>query len=105
MGVSEQTTQQKSMWVLISQLHENATDEQLAKIAPAVLNLIERWKSKGNFIWSGPFDNNKTGMAVFDAQSEKDAKDFADDFAKIVTGTLDYWLYNWNIMWGGAPQN
>jgi hypothetical protein len=101
--MSQQDTQ-KSKWVLISQLKENVSDEQLAKIAPDVLSLVEGWKSKGNFIWSGPFDNNQTGMAVFDAPSEKEAKEFFDSYSKIVSGTLDHWLYNWSIMWG-VPQN
>lgn len=92
-----QNNQEKKLWVLVSSVKENANDEDLQKIAPSVSNLIDKWQSNGKFVWSGPFNDNKTAMAVFAA-----TKDEADKIYKqndeISSEVLDSYLYQWDAL-------
>ena len=84
-------------WVLVSSLKDNTSEQELQKITPAISILIDQWQSQGKMIWSGPLDNNSTGMAVFEA-SDNEAKIFFSQYDKICSGTLDYHLYQWDAM-------
>ena len=90
-----QTPEQKSLWVLVSTLKDETKD--LQSITHSVIELVNEWQSKGNFIWSGPFDDSKTGMAIFEA-TEKEAKEFYDKYDKICSKILDYRLSHWNAI-------
>lgn len=92
-----QTVQEKKLWVLVSSLKENLSDADLEKIAPALSDLIDQVHSQGKFVWSGPLDNKKSGMAVFEA-TEQEANQFFDQNKKICSGVLDSYLYQWGAM-------
>ena len=89
--------EQKSVWVLVSGLKADTTELDLKKVVPSVIELVNDWQSRGNFIWSGPFQDNKTGMAIFEA-TEKDARTFYDKYDKICSGILDYHLDQWGAI-------
>ena len=97
MAQTTQTTEQKSLWVIVSSLKEDTKEIDLQMITPSVIELINEWQSKGSFIWSGPFDDNRTGMAVFEA-TPGEARDFYDKYDKVCSGILDYHLYQWSAI-------
>lgn len=99
MSKTIQEVAQKELWVLVSQLKENADNSELEKIAPQVLSLIDQWEHSGKFIWSGPFGDNAGGMAVFEATSDE-ANKFAQNYGALASDLLNYYVYKWDVMWG-----
>ncbi|WP_100181861.1 hypothetical protein [Candidatus Nitrosotenuis aquarius] len=99
MSKTIQEVAQKELWVLVSQLKENASNSELERIAPQVLSIIDQWSDSGKFIWSGPFGDNTGGMAVFEATQEQ-ANQFAKNYGDIVSGVLNYYIYKWDVLWG-----
>lgn len=99
MSKTIQEVAQKELWVLVSQLKENASNSELERIAPQVLSIIDQWSSSGKFIWSGPFGDNTGGMAVFEATQEQ-ANQFAKNYGDIVSGVLNHYIYKWDVLWG-----
>jgi uncharacterized protein YciI len=99
MSKTIQEVAQKELWVLVSQLKENADNSELERIAPQVLSIIDQWNDSGKFIWSGPFGDNAGGMAVFEATKDE-ANRFAEDYGKIASGVLSYYVYKWDVLWG-----
>ncbi len=92
-----QTTQEikpQTIWVLMSQLRDDTKEEDLGRITQSIIELVDEWQSQGNFIWSGPLSDNKTGMAIFEA-TEEDAHGFYNRYDKICSGILEYHLYQW----------
>lgn len=78
----------------MSQIRENTQSVQFEKISQPIIELVDEWQSKGKFIWSGPLDDNRTGMAIFEA-TEEDVHRFYDKYDKICAGILEYHLYQW----------
>ncbi|MGI0082875.1 MAG: hypothetical protein ACREAG_06225 [Nitrosopumilaceae archaeon] len=97
MSQTIQTPEQKSLWVLVSSLRDETKSTDLQSITSSVIELVNEWQSKGNFIWSGPFDDNRTGMAIFEA-TEKEARDFYAKYDKVCSGILNYHLYQWSAI-------
>ncbi|MEX0910649.1 MAG: hypothetical protein WDZ43_00765 [Nitrosopumilaceae archaeon] len=91
------TFSEKQTWVLVSSLKQNTKEEDLKRIAPSIIDLIDEWHAVGKFIWSGPFNDNKTGMAIFEG-TEDEAKGFYDKYDKICSGVLDYYIYKWDAL-------
>lgn len=89
-----ETVSEKKLWVLVSSLDQNTKEEDLQRITPSVIELVDEWQSTGKFIWSGPFNDNKTGMAIFEA-TEEESNIFYDKYDKICSGILEYHLYQW----------
>ncbi len=56
----------KTMWVLVSSVQDNTRVEDLIRITPQVVQLVDEWQSEGKFVWSGPLNDNKTGIAIFE---------------------------------------
>ena len=48
-------------------------------------------------MWSGAFNDNATGMAVFEA-TEREANEFYDKYDRICSGILEYSMYQWDAM-------
>ena len=48
-------------------------------------------------MWSGPFNDDVTGMAVFEA-TKKEADDFFKKYDQIYSGILNYSMYEWDAM-------
>ncbi|MDE1728616.1 MAG: hypothetical protein KGI02_06410 [Thaumarchaeota archaeon] len=89
-----QIIKQNRTWVLMSQLRDNTTKEDLEKITPSIIELVDKWQSKGKFIWSGPLSDEKTGMAIFEA-TEEEAQEFHEEYGRICSEMLDHSLYQW----------
>ena len=89
--------EERKLWVLVSSMQENTSDSELQRIAPQMGDLVDQAHSRGIFMWSGPLDNEKTGMAVFEA-TEHDAQEFFEKNKKICSGVLDTYLYRWGAL-------
>ena len=90
-------TENKKFWVLVSSLKETATDDDLQRITPSVSSLVDQWHSRGKFVLSGSLDNNKTGMAIFEA-SETEAKQLLEEHKRASSDALDSYLYQWDAL-------
>jgi len=90
-------TKNKKLWVLVSSLKETTTDDDLQRITPSVSALVDQWHSRGKFVLSGPLDNNKTGMAIFEA-TENEAKQLLEEHKLASSDALDSYLYHWDAL-------
>lgn len=90
-------TQNKKLWVLVSSLKETTTDSDLQKIIPSVSALVDQWQERGKFVLSGPLDNNKTGLAIFEA-TENEAKQLLQEQKHASADVLDSYLYKWDAL-------
>ena len=95
--MSQQELIQKKPWVLISVFKENTNPNDLTRITPQIQDIIDDWQSTGKIMWSGAFNDNATGMAVFDA-TEQEANEFYNKYDQICSGILDYTMYQWDAM-------
>jgi len=87
----------KKLWVLVSSLKDTATEDDLKKIIPSVSALVDQWQDRGKFVLSGPLDNNKTGLAIFEA-TENEAKVFLEEQKRASSVVLDSYLYQWDAL-------
>jgi predicted AAA+ superfamily ATPase len=87
----------KKCWVLVSSLKENTTSDELESITPLVKNLVDEWQSSGKIMWSGSFEDNNTGMAVFEA-TEDEAQNFYEKYRTACSDVLLHHMHQWNAM-------
>ncbi|MGQ0606787.1 MAG: hypothetical protein ACT4OD_07580 [Candidatus Nitrosotenuis sp.] len=99
MSKTIQEIAEKELWVLVSQLKENADHAELERIAPQVISLIDQWTNSGKFIWSGPFGDGTSGMAVFEATKDE-AATFSQSYGDVVSEILTHYVYKWDVLWG-----
>jgi uncharacterized protein YciI len=92
-----QTQKEDKLWVLVSAMKENTTDYDLDRISPSVSRLIDSWNAKGKFVLSGPFNDKKTGMAVFQGTKEE-ANSFFEENKKVTSDVLESYLYEWGAL-------
>lgn len=90
-------TENKKLWVLVSSLKESTTDDDLHRITPSVSALVDQWHARGKFVLSGPLDNNKSGLAIFEA-TENEAKQLLEEQKQASSDALDSYLYQWNAL-------
>jgi len=95
--MSQQELIQRNTWVLISVFRENTNPNDLSRITPQIQEIIDDWQSTGKIMWSGAFNDDETGMAVFDA-TEQEANEFYNKYDKICSGILEYTMYQWDAM-------
>ena len=94
--MSQQLVQSKP-WVLISVFKDNTNPDDLSRITPQIQEIIDEWQSTGKIMWSGAFNDNATGMAVFEG-TEQEANEFYAKYDKVCSGILEYTLYQWDAM-------
>lgn len=90
-------SQEQRPWVLISVIKDGTTKEDMEAVAPRVRELVDEWQSKGRIMWSGSFDDDATGMAVFEADKQE-ADDFLRKYDDACSGKLEYSMYGWDAM-------
>lgn len=95
--MSQQELQETKPWVIITVFKEDTNANDLQRISPQIQSLIDEWQSKGRMIWSGAFNDNATGMAVFEG-SEQEVNEFYGKYDKICSGVLEYSMYQWDAM-------
>ena len=97
MNQQEQILQEKKPWVIISVFKEDTNPKDIQRISPLIQSLVDEWQTKGKVMWSGPFNDNATGMAIFEA-TETEASEFYNKYDSICSGILDYSMYQWDAM-------
>ena len=90
-------SQESKPWVLVSSMNKDTNPQDLQRIAPQVSILVDEWQSKGKIMWSGPFDNENSSMAIFEA-TEQEAKEFFKKYDDICSNVLSSHLYQWDAM-------
>ena len=95
--MSNQQLQETKPWVIITVFKENTNPSDLQRISPGIQSLIDEWQNDGKIMWSGAFNDNATGMAVFEA-TEQEANEFYDKYDRICSGVLEYSMYQWDAM-------
>ena len=84
-------------WVIITVFKENTNPNDLQRISPQIQSLVDEWQIQGKMMWSGAFNDNATGMAVFEG-TEQEANEFYGKYDKICSGILQYSMYQWDAM-------
>lgn len=92
-----QQLDQKRPWVLISVFKDDTNPNDLSRIIPQIQEIIDEWQSTGKIMWSGAFNDNATGMAVFEA-TEQEANEFYAKYDNVCSGILKYTVYQWDAM-------
>lgn len=83
--------------MLISVIKDGTTAEDMEAIAPRVKEIVTEWHSQGRVMWSGSFDDNATGMAVFEGTKDE-ADGFLRKYDDACSGKLEYSMYGWDAM-------
>lgn len=89
--------QETKPWVMVTNVKENINQQDMENIAPQVSSLVDEWQSKGKMMWSGPFDNENSSMAVFEA-TETEAREFFKKYDDVCSDVLTSYLYQWDAM-------
>lgn len=90
-------SEQLTPWVIVSSIGKEVTEEDLERIGPKVLSLVDKWQAEGKLMWSGSFKDHPSGMAVFEATKEE-AKQFYQEYSDACENTLVHYLYEWDAM-------
>ena len=83
--------------VLVTNIKENINPQDLERVTPQVTILVDEWQSQGKIMGSGPFDNEQSSMAVFEA-TESEAKEFFKRYDDVCSKGLASHLYQWDAM-------
>lgn len=94
---SQELASQRKPWVLVSSLRENTNEQDIERIRPGISNLVDQWQSQGRILWSGALNDNKTGLAIFEA-TDAEADELYKKYDQICKDALDYYLYQWDAM-------
>ena len=97
MSIIPEVIDERKLWVMISSRKKSCVERELEIIKPIIEKLNEQWFEKGDFIWAGRFDDQKTSMAIFEATEEK-AKNYFEDYSKACSGSLETVLHHWDAM-------
>jgi|GEM_PF-309567 len=88
---------ERKLWVIISTRKKEGLENELEIIKPMVEKLNEQWFEKGDFIWTGSFDDQKTSMVIFEAVEDK-AKKYFDSYSKICSSSLEINIHQWDAL-------
>lgn len=84
-------------WVIVSSIGDNASEQDIERIRPKIISLVDDWQSSKGTMWSGSFNTQPSSMAVFEA-TEQDAKKFYAEYSKECDGVLVHHMYQWDAM-------
>jgi hypothetical protein len=88
---------ERKLWVIISTRKNDDPVNELDIVKPMIEELNEQWFKKGDFLWSGRFDDNKTSMNIFEVTEEK-AKKYFDHYSKVCSSSLDVSIHQWDAL-------
>ena len=97
MPIISEVINDRKLWVIISTRKKDHVENELSIIQHIVEKLNEQWFEKGEFIWTGRFDDEKTSMAIFEATMEKATKYF-DAYSKITNDSIDTKMHKWDAI-------
>lgn len=86
---------ERKLWMIITTRKENCEENELEILKPMIEKLNEFWFRKGDFVWAGRLDDEKTSMAIFEATEEK-AGNYFSQYHAVCNGILDVNLHQWD---------
>lgn len=90
-------TQDKVPWVFTAELNESAENFDPENFATKIQELFEKWQTQGKFLWSGPLDDNKTALTVFEGTNEE-ASAFFQDYNNAVGDVVTIEKKQWDAL-------
>ena len=87
----------KTPYVLVSVFKEDAKEQDVAGAAGKIATIIDDWNAKGNMIWSGAFDEDKTSMSVIEGD-QKEVEGFFNTYNDASKSFLSSYMYQWDAM-------
>ena len=84
-------------WVIVSSIGNDPTEQDIEKIRPKIISLVDNWQSTKGTMWSGSFSDQPSSMAVFEATDE-DAKKFYQEYSDVCENILVHHMYQWDAM-------
>ena len=84
-------------WVIVSSIGKNTSEQDIERIKPKILSLVDNWQSNGKIMWSGSFNDQPSSMAVFEA-TDDEANKFYKEYSKACEDLLVHYLYQWDAM-------
>ena len=97
MPIIPEVINDRKLWVIISSRKNSGSAKELQIIQPIIEKLNEQWFEKGDFVWTGRFDDDKTSMAIFEATKDK-AENYFEEYSKICEASLDMKMYRWDAL-------
>lgn len=88
---------ERKLWVIISTRKNDDSKNELDVVKPILEELNLKWCKKGDFLWTGRFDDNKTSMTIFEATEDK-AKNYFELYSKICSNSLDVNIHQWDAL-------
>ena len=87
----------KTPYVLVSVFKEDAKEQDVAGAAGKIATIIDDWNAKGNMIWSGAFDDDKTSMSVIEGD-QKEVEGFFNTYNDASKSFLSSYMYQCDAM-------
>lgn len=84
-------------WVIVSSIGDDASEQDIERIRPNIISLVDNWQSSKGTMWSGSFSGQPSSMAVFEA-TEQDAKKFYKEYSDACENVLVHHMYQWDAM-------
>ncbi len=84
-------------WVITAVLKDNTGKFDPEKFTQSVSQLFDKWHNQGKFVWSGPLDDDKTALTVFEG-TEDEAFQFLSDYKKAAGDVVDIELKQWDAL-------
>lgn len=84
-------------WVIVSSIAKDVTEQDLERIRPKIVSLVDNWQSSNKTMWSGSFNNQPSSMAIFEATDEE-ANKFYKEYSDVCENVLVHYLYQWDAM-------
>lgn len=64
-------------------------------------NHIQKYKSKGQFLMGGAFDNQQSALLILTVKDEQIVKNFIQNDPYVINGVVTSWQYEkWNMVTG-----
>ena len=58
-------------WVIVSSIANDVSEQDIERIRPKIVSLVDNWQSSNKTMWSGSFNNQPSSMAIFEATDEE----------------------------------
>jgi len=90
-------SEQLKPWVIVSSIAKDVTGQDIERIRPKIVSLVDNWQSSNKTMWSGSFNDQPSSMAIFETTDEK-AKKFYQEYSDACEDVLIHHLYEWDAM-------
>ena len=84
-------------WVIVSSIGKDVSEQDLERIRPKIISLVDNWQSSKGTMWSGSFNDQPSSMAIFEATDEE-ANKFYKEYSDACENVLVHYMYKWDAM-------